>query len=83
MTPDEFRRHGREVIDWIADYMEQVEQLPVLSQVTPGEIRRRLPERAPQQGEPFAAILRDRRTRSSCRESRTGSRPISSPTSPQ
>lgn len=59
MTPDEFRRHGREVIDWIADYMEQVEQLPVLSQVKPGEIRSRLPDRPPQQGEPFAAILRD------------------------
>ena len=59
MTPDEFRRHGREAIDWIADYMEQVEQLPVLSQVKPGEIRSRLPDRPPQQGEPFAAILRD------------------------
>ena len=59
MTPDEFRRHGREVIDWIADYLEQVEQRPVLSQVKPGEIRSRLPERPPQQGEPFAAILRD------------------------
>jgi hypothetical protein len=33
MTPDEFRRHGRQVIDWIADYMERVEQFPVLSQV--------------------------------------------------
>ena len=59
MTPDEFRHHGREVIDWIADYMEQVEQLPVLSQVKPGEIRGRLPDGPPQRGEPFAAILRD------------------------
>jgi len=59
MTPDEFRRHGREVIDWIADYMAHVEQLPVLSQVKPGEIRSRLPDRPPQRGEPFAAILRD------------------------
>ena len=59
MTPDEFRRHGREVIDWIADYMEQVEHLPVLSQVKPGEIRCRLPTHPPQQGEPMAAILRD------------------------
>ena len=39
MTPDEFRRHGREMIDWIADYMERVESLPVLSQAQPGEIR--------------------------------------------
>ena len=59
MTPDEFRCHGRETIDWIADYLEQVEQLPVLSQVKPGEIRSRLPDRPPQQGEPFTAILRD------------------------
>jgi aromatic-L-amino-acid decarboxylase len=59
MTPEEFRRHGREVIDWIADYMEHVEQMPVFSLVKPGEIRSRLPDRAPQQGEPFDAILRD------------------------
>jgi len=59
MTPEEFRHHGREVIDWIADYMEQVEQLPVCSQVKPGEIGSRLPHQAPPQGEPFAAILRD------------------------
>ena len=59
MTPDEFRRHGREVIDWIANYMEQVEHLPVLSQVKPGEIRSRLPDRPPQEGEPLEAILRD------------------------
>jgi aromatic-L-amino-acid decarboxylase len=59
MTPDEFRRHGREVIDWIADYMERVEQLPVLSQVKPGEVRGRLTELPPEQGEPFEAILKD------------------------
>jgi aromatic-L-amino-acid decarboxylase len=59
MTPEEFRRHGREVIDWIADYMERVEQLPVLAQVAPGEVRNRLPQHPPQQGEPFAAILKD------------------------
>jgi len=59
MTPEEFRRHGREVIDWIADYMQRVEQLPVLAQVKPGDIRSRLPEHPPAQGEPFAAILKD------------------------
>ncbi len=59
MTPDEFRRQGRAVVDWIADYMERVESLPVLSQVEPGQIRARLPEAAPQQGEDFDAILGD------------------------
>jgi aromatic-L-amino-acid decarboxylase len=59
MTPDEFRHWGREVIDWIARYMEQVEQYPVLSQVKPGEIRENLPTYPPMQGESFDQILRD------------------------
>ena len=59
MTPDEFRHWGRRVIDWIADYMEQVERYPVLSQVKPGEIRARLPAQPPQKGEPMDALLRD------------------------
>ena len=59
MTPDDFRQHGREVIDWIADYMEQVEQYPVLSRVAPGDIRTQLPDSAPLQGESFDQILDD------------------------
>ena len=59
MGPEEFRQAGREVIDWIADYLERVERLPVLSQVKPGEIRQRLPVEPPRQGEPFEHILRD------------------------
>lgn len=59
MTSDEFRQRGRQVIDWIADYLEHVEQFPVLSQVKPGEIREKLPPQAPLQGESFDAILRD------------------------
>ena len=59
MTPDEFRRHGRAVVDWIASYMERVEQYPVLAQVKPGDIRAGLPAEPPQHGEPFEAILAD------------------------
>ena len=59
MTPEEFRRRGREVVDWIADYMERVESMPVLSRVEPGEIRTRLPIGPPECGEPFEAVLRD------------------------
>jgi aromatic-L-amino-acid/L-tryptophan decarboxylase len=59
MTPEEFRRRGRQVVDWLADYMERVESLPVLSKVAPGEIRARLPQAAPEAGEPFDAMLRD------------------------
>ncbi len=59
MSPEEFRRYGRAVIDWIADYYERVETFPVLSRVQPGEIRARLPAAPPEQGEPFEALLAD------------------------
>ncbi|MGI8760510.1 MAG: pyridoxal-dependent decarboxylase [Jatrophihabitantaceae bacterium] len=59
MTPDEFRRYGREVIDWIADYYERIETFPVLSQLAPGEVRGALPADPPERGEPFEAVLRD------------------------
>jgi aromatic-L-amino-acid decarboxylase len=59
MTPEEFRRHGRAVVDFVADYMERVEELPVLSQVKPGETRARLPEHPPEIGESFEAMLAD------------------------
>jgi len=59
MTPDEFRRHGHAMVDWIADYHSRIESFPVLSQVKPGEIRASLPEKPPVQGEPFDALLKD------------------------
>lgn len=59
MSSKEFRHWGYKTIDWIADYLEKIEQLPVLSQVEPGDIRAKLPETAPQQGESFEKILKD------------------------
>jgi aromatic-L-amino-acid decarboxylase len=59
MTPDEFRRHGHRVIDWIADYRARIEQLPVLSAAAPGDVRRQLPADPPEQPEPFDAVLLD------------------------
>jgi aromatic-L-amino-acid decarboxylase len=59
MSIEEFRRRGRETIDWIAEYYRRVESLPVLSRVKPGEIREALPPNPPADGEPFDAMLRD------------------------
>jgi aromatic-L-amino-acid/L-tryptophan decarboxylase len=59
MTPDEFRTHGHALIDWIAEYVEGVEQYPVGSQVKPGDIRAMLPDHPPSQAEPFADVLAD------------------------
>jgi len=59
MTPEEFRRYGKELVDWIADYQERIESFPVLSQVEPGAIRKRLPVSPPETGERFDAMMRD------------------------
>src|ERR1035438_8024142 len=59
MTAEQFRQHGKEIVDWIADYYERIETLPVLSQVRPGEIRQALPSFPPLHGEAFDLLLKD------------------------
>jgi aromatic-L-amino-acid/L-tryptophan decarboxylase len=59
MTPDEFRRYGHAVVDWIAEYQSRIESFPVLSQVKPGDIRASLPSAPPAKGEPFEDVLSD------------------------
>jgi aromatic-L-amino-acid/L-tryptophan decarboxylase len=59
MTAEQFRLQGKRVVDWIADYYERIESLPVLSQVRPGDIRQCLPEQPPRHGEAFELLLND------------------------
>jgi len=59
MPPEDFRREARRVVDWIADYLAEVERYPVLARVRPGELREALPERPPETGEPMGEVLDD------------------------
>jgi aromatic-L-amino-acid/L-tryptophan decarboxylase len=59
MGAEEFRRHGYALVDWIADYFERMEDLPVLAQVEPGWLKSNLPGSAPEQGEDFGDVLAD------------------------
>ena len=59
MDTDEFRRHGHTMIDWIADYFERIEQLPVLAQVEPGTLIAKLPATPPEAGEPMEDLIAD------------------------
>ena len=59
MDPNEFRRLGHDLVDWIAGYRENLPDLPVMSQVEPGAIRALLPTSPPQQGEGLDAIAGD------------------------
>src|SRR5215831_19206300 len=59
MSPEEFRKQGHAVVDWIADYYRRIESFPVMSRVLPGQIRASLPKEAPVQPESFESILGD------------------------
>ena len=59
MSPDEFRRYGNEIVEWVASYMEQVGDYDIIPDVQPGDIRAMLPATAPEQPEPFEAVVRD------------------------
>jgi aromatic-L-amino-acid decarboxylase len=54
-----FRDDGAAAVEWAARYLERVPELPVLATAEPGEIRARLPDSPPDEGEPFEAVLRD------------------------
>jgi aromatic-L-amino-acid decarboxylase len=59
MSKDEFRRFGHELIDWIAEYLEHVEDLPVMAQIEPGDLKAQLPAAPPKKGEAMAEIIAD------------------------
>jgi aromatic-L-amino-acid decarboxylase len=59
MSADEFRRHGHDLVEWIASYLDHPERYPVLARVAPGDVASSLPAHAPDAGEPFETILAD------------------------
>ena len=59
MDPEEFRKLGKEVVDWMADYLNNAEQYPVFSQVKPGDIKKLLPAAPPASAEKMETILAD------------------------
>jgi aromatic-L-amino-acid/L-tryptophan decarboxylase len=59
MDPEEFRTIGKEVVDWMADYLKEAEKYPVLSRVKPGGIKKQLPAVPPASPENMETILAD------------------------
>src|SRR6185436_10761504 len=59
MSKEEFRRFGHQLIDWIADYFDRIEDLPVLAAIEPGDLKSQLPASPPQHGEPMEKIISD------------------------
>ena len=59
MPAEEFRRYGYEIVDWIANYFDHIDEFPVLSQVQPGWLKDSQPRSAPERGEDFGEVLKD------------------------
>ncbi len=59
MPIEEFRKNGHQLIDWIADYLNDIEKYSPLSQVNPGDILKRIPKSPPQKGEEIENVLND------------------------
>src|ERR1700728_1642077 len=59
VSPEDFRRYGHELIDWLADYHESLADRPVMAKTQPGEIRDALPSAPPTEPEEFGAVIGD------------------------
>ena len=59
MKSEEFRKNGHALVDWMADYMDSVENFDVRSQVNPGDILSLLDDEPPLDGEPMENIFED------------------------
>lgn len=59
MSPDEFIKNGHKLVDWIADYLNNIEKYPPLAQVSPGDILKRIPQTPPKNGEEIEKVLAD------------------------
>ena len=59
MPTEEFRKYGHQLVDWVADYLRDIDRYPVLPNIQPGDIRRLLPQQPPQTAEPMSEIIAD------------------------
>ena len=59
MPTEEFRKSGHQLVDWIADYLKDIEKYPPLSRIKPGDISKNIPAVPPQKGEDIKTVLSD------------------------
>ncbi|MFT3743215.1 MAG: pyridoxal-dependent decarboxylase [Pyrinomonadaceae bacterium] len=59
ISSEDFRKYGYKVVDWLANYFDEMENLPVLSQVEPDWLKNNLPKSPPENGEDFSDVLAD------------------------
>ncbi|HSD64280.1 MAG TPA: pyridoxal-dependent decarboxylase [Ignavibacteriaceae bacterium] len=59
MSPEEFRKYGYRMVDWIADYLNNLETFRVIPSINPGDIKNKLPQNPPVNSQPMEDIIDD------------------------
>ena len=59
MDVEQFRKHGHDLINFIADYYQNIESYPVVPDIKPNQLRHLVPTQAPMEGEKFEDIMAD------------------------
>ena len=59
MDSENFRKHAHQMVDWMADYLEEIRDYPVLPSVSPGEIKKNIAINPPEQAESMDEIFSD------------------------
>uniref|UniRef100_A0A914URP0 Aromatic-L-amino-acid decarboxylase n=1 Tax=Plectus sambesii TaxID=2011161 RepID=A0A914URP0_9BILA len=59
MNVDDFRKRGKEMVDYIADYMENIQKRRVVPAIEPGYLRHSLPTEAPKKAESYETVMQD------------------------
>ncbi|MGA3405087.1 MAG: pyridoxal-dependent decarboxylase [Candidatus Bathyarchaeia archaeon] len=59
ISPNVFRYQAHQAVDWIVEYLENMNQYPVLARSKPGDLKAKIPESPPTKPEPFENIMDD------------------------
>jgi aromatic-L-amino-acid decarboxylase len=59
MDAIDFRKRGKQMVDYIADYLENIESRRVLPEVQPGYLREMIPNKAPKKAEAWKDVMKD------------------------
>ena len=59
MNVTDFRNHAHDIVDWMADYLENIESYPVKSNVKPRSVFDQIPDNPPEGGEEIKVIMED------------------------
>ena len=58
-STSDFRATGHRLIDWIADYLENIDRYDVLSRVQPGDIEKQFAPAASTKGHDYDQLIRE------------------------